>query len=150
MRKGINEIIGAILLIAVVVLIIGIVAGWNLKWVGTETEAQACLSKTNFIIESTKLNFSGNDMYQVKITNFGSLSLYGFGVTMSSDTDLMEFKAGDVTQGGVSESSPLKRGQSAYLMVDMKNLTSFANSVSEIVVTNKACSMVSTRAVVGP
>ncbi|GEM_PF-6790524 len=146
MGKGINEIVGVILMIGVVVLVIGIITGWNLEFVETETGSQECLAETNFIIESTQFNLSGNDEYQIKVTNFGSLPLYGFGVLMNTDTGTINFDASNVSQGGVSKSSPLKRGQSVYLLAYMGNKTGMVGSIREVVITNKACPMVSTRA----
>lgn len=150
MRKGINEVIAAILMVAIVSVIAVIVVNWNIKWVTTETTSQSCLPDTNFIVESARFNLSGGDEYQVKVTNFGETALYGFGILMNSETNTMEFEDTLVSQGGVSQSSPLQRGQSAYITVNMSGNIAFAQSITDIMVTNKACPSVSTRAVIGP
>lgn len=138
--KGISELVGAILLIAIVIVIGTIIAIWGASFFQTQTgEASGCVSDTNYIIEEPTFNLTGQNEMRIRVTNFGDMGVYGFGVTVRNGTDVLVFGPGEVDQGGISQSAPLNKGESAYILVDMLGHSQMARNLVEVVVTNQAC-----------
>jgi flagellin-like protein len=146
--RGINEVIGVILMIAVAVLIAAVFLTWNVSFMETEREETACISDTNYIVESFKFNSTGRNEILIKLTNYGDQVLHGFGAIMTSETSMVEHTYSEIDQGGISQSDPLERGESAYITINMSDSTDFARSVKEVIITNEACKRVTTNALV--
>ena len=138
--RGVADLIAAILLIAIVIVIGTIITVWGTKFFEvTTTETAGCVGFTSYIIESQEFNTTGQNELRVKITNFGKQDLYGFGAILRNSSDVAIFEAEDVDQGFISEEAPLKRGESAYILIIMDSNAALAQSLTEITVTNQAC-----------
>jgi len=139
--RGINELVAAITLIAIVILIVTGIAISTSKFIIAGQPGTACLSETNYIAESVKFNQSGNNMLLIKLTNYGRMEVYGFGVSLTNDTSFVQFRWDSplVDQDGIDLGNRLKSGQSMYLRVNMTEHPVLAQTLTEMIITNLAC-----------
>jgi len=154
--RGISPVIATVLLIAVAVSAGMLVTTWITQWVVTQTtsEAQTCSINTQYVIDTVVFNESGNNLLKIKITNKGSQPLYGFSVELDNGTPpIVTFPVDEVDQGGVTESNPLKREQSVYIIVNLSNSTlgypTLGATLKSVKVLNDACNAISRTYVLG-
>jgi len=142
--KGLSEMVGAALLIAVVMFTGALVATWGPTWVAGERASLTCVSNTNYIVEGVNFDKSSGNLY-VKVSNYGSEPLYGFGLTLYNGSVSMQFGHLNVSQGGITEKNRLHRGGSTYITAQINN-TRFGETIERVIVTNEACLSVTTEA----
>jgi len=162
MKKGISPVVASVILIAVSVSIGVIVSTWITHLTQEQTSSsKLCAINTLYNIDSAKFNLSGTNELRLKVTNEGEQSLYGFGMVIDNGTEIRIVNSTHtrLDQNNITSSSPLKRGQSVYLIVNMTNTTSDSfdwqdfgltlttSSKTEIVVTNEACDAIKTEAI---
>ena len=139
--RGIAEIVGVIILIAIGVLIVTGVAISSSRFVITGQPGTACLTETNYLAESVKFNESGNNNLLVKVTNHGRMEVYGFGLALTNDTSFLQFKWDSplLDQDNIDLDNRLKNGESMYLKVDMTDYPGMGDSLTQIIITNVPC-----------
>jgi len=140
--KGLSEMVGAALLIAVVMFAGTMVATWGPAWVSGERSSLTCVTHTNYVVEGADFNENSGRL-QIKVTNFGMEPLYGFGLTLYNGTSSMQYNYSQVDQGGITEDKKLKRGESTYVSVIIPDMH-FGRNIERLIVTNEMCYSVTT------
>lgn len=146
-RKGVSDLISSILLIGMVIVIGVMITTFMQKYTSTEKERSACIMDTNYIIDGVTYE-PESDMLRIKITNHGRLPVYGFKVYLYFDSTVDEFEVENVSQGGITEDSPLGREEETYLTVNLTQGPDF-EELTEMVIKNEACPQVTTRTTKG-
>ena len=143
--KGISPVIAAVLLIAITVAVTVMLSSWITHWISSRTTeaSSACVTHTNYKIDSATFDSSGNNLTMV-ITNLGSNEIYGFSMQVLNGTDVSVYESSDnkvSISPNVTESSPLKEQRSAVIIINMNDAydTSLGSSADQIKVLNKAC-----------
>jgi flagellin-like protein len=147
-RRGISELLSTILVISIVVVIAGIVAPWALNLTNRQVNSTQASTDTQITCQSTiydfdsaygshgvQWDFSGTgDYLRTKVTNTGTISLYGFSFQVYIDgVGYKFFQASD----GLTPEDPLKPGQSVVLEAQITE--NLAGSLSEVRVLNGVC-----------
>ncbi len=140
--KGLSEMVGAALLIAVVMFAGTLVATWGPTWVSRERTTLLCVGRTNYAVEDSKFD-TNSGMLIIKITNFGTDPVYGFGLTLYNGSISKQLNSTSVDQGGISENNRLHRQESTYIRVNIGDIV-FGRTIERIIVTNDACEGVTT------
>ncbi len=140
--RGLSEMVGAALLIAVVMFAGTLVATWGTTWVSKERTTLLCVGRTNYVVESARFDTDSRELI-IKITSFGTEPIYGFGLTLYNGSDSKQFNYTDVEQGGISRERRLRREESTYISVNIED-TLFGRTIERIIVTNEACDGVTT------
>ena len=152
-RSGLSPIVSVVLLIAVAVAVGIMVTTWITGWVSQQTSstALACAINTNYVIDSAAVNQSSTNTLLIRLSNRGSLGLYGFGVVLDNGTRVVQLNSSSsmIDQGGISTANKLGREQTTYLLVNMSNATlgypEHLATLTEVRVTNDACNAVSAK-----
>lgn len=160
--KGISPVVASVILIAVSISVGVLVSTWITHLVEEQTGgARLCAINTLYNVESAKFNISADNNLWLKITNEGEYELYGFGVVIDNGTMIIIMNSTDnrTDQGNMSSSNKLKRKESLYLIVNLTNTTEegvdyqgfglslTTSSSTDIVVTNEACTAISSEAI---
>lgn len=108
----------------------------------------ACLSETNYILDSVEFNETGDEVLLIRITNHGKMEVYGFGVSLTNDTSFLHFSWDSplLDQGNIDQTNRLETGRSIYLKIDMSDYPVLGQTLTEMVVTNQACPLYQSRA----
>lgn len=153
-KKGISDVIAVVLMIAVAISIGVFVTTFATKWVQDQTSSPSitCAIKTNYVVDDVRFNYSKINELQVKVTNKGDEPLYGFGFILENATVILSFESSNtLITNQVSSTSPLKREQSTYVILNMSNSTlgypSLGKTLTKVKVTNDACKAVSSSSV---
>jgi flagellin-like protein len=148
--KAISPIIATIILIGIVIMIGAIISGWITQWVTRETHeiTTGCTMNTNYVIDSAKLNESGDDKLVLKITNKNTEKIHTFSIELLNHTDILLFNESDIEvdlSPNITEANPLEEEQSVYIKINLSNYKVMGKSLTEIRVMNKACPEVSAK-----
>ena len=154
-KKGVSPVVAVVLLIAVAVTVGMLVTTWITSWVTEQTSKPSltCAINTNYIIDSARFNYTGNEILLIKITNEGSEELYAFGLILDNGTLIKQFNTTQINASpNVTANNKLKQEQSTYLTLNLSNATTsttggpiFGRTLTEVRVTNNACTAVSSK-----
>jgi len=144
--KGLSPIIAVVLMIAITVAVGVMISSWITHWVSSRTSqaSSACVTSTNYRIDSATFDYSDTKNMTIIITNLGSVELYGFSVQMLNGTNVEVYNSTDPKLSispNITETNPLKEQRSAVIIINMAGgyHSSLGNTADQIKVLNKAC-----------
>lgn len=159
LRKGVSPVVASVLLVAVAVSLGILVTTWLTHWTGVQmtTPGITCSINTIYDIDSAIFNESGDNWLLVKVTNKGPQNIWGFGAVLDNGTEILRLNSTDPiiynwTNVNLTEDTPLKREQSAYVKINLTNTTlnypTFGSTLKEVKILNDACPAVSIKTTV--
>jgi lipopolysaccharide export LptBFGC system permease protein LptF len=152
--KGVSQLISAVMLIVVTIAIMGLIAPWALNIARTSTNQTSgnidmqllCQNigydfDNNYGTSGIVWNFTGsNTTLKAKITNTGTINVYGFIFDITINNSLIyEVYANSTSQK--TQANPLKPGQSAIL--EMNITSDYNDTLTDVRIRNSVCPSVS-------
>ncbi len=145
--KAISPLVAVVLLIFITLSTGMIITIWVKNFVVKYTTMSPleCALNAQYTIDSAEYDSSRKEVV-VRLTNKGTIDLYGFTVILDNSMDIKEYSP---TSGLISlspeigRSNPLKAGRSAILRINVAAAHELAQSLKQIKVLNEVCIEVS-------